>query len=93
MNSRMALRMITLAGLAALSTAACSSATTPTSLGSSGPTRLSSSAICSAAGGTYSDGTCEPAGDIRTAQQMCDAHNGTYFEGGDYCEVAAIRKP
>ena len=91
MNSRMALRMITLAGLAALSTAAC--ATTPTSLGSSGPTRISSSAICSAAGGTYSDGTCEPAGDTRTAQQMCAAHNGTYFEGGDYCEVAGIRKP
>ena len=37
MNSRMALRMITLAGLAALSTAACSSATTSTPLGSSRP--------------------------------------------------------
>ena len=36
MNSRMALRMITLAGLAALSTAACSS-TTSTPLGSSRP--------------------------------------------------------
>ena len=92
MNSRMALRMITLAGLAALSTAACSSSTS-TPLGSAGPTRLSSSAICAAAGGTYSDGTCEPAGDTRTAQQMCEAHNGTYFAGGDYCEVAGIRKP
>ena len=93
MNSRMALRMITLAGLAALPTAACSSTTTPTSLGSAGPTRLSSSAICAAAGGTYSDGTCEPVGGTRTAQQMCEAHNGTYFAGGDYCEVSAIRKP
>ena len=92
MNSRMALRMITLAGLAALSTAACSS-TTSTPLGSAGPTRLSSSAICAAAGGTYSDGTCEPADGTRTAQQMCEAHNGTYFAGGDYCEVAAIWKP
>ena len=92
MNSRMALRMITLAGLAALSTAACSS-TTSTPLGSTGPARFSSSAICAAAGGTYSDGTCEPADGTRTAQQMCAAHNGTYFAGGDYCEVAAIRKP
>jgi len=92
MNSRMALRMITLAGLAALSTAACSS-TTSTPLGSAGPTRLSSSAICSAAGGTYSDGTCVAADDTRTAQQVCEAHNGTYFAGGDYCEVSAIRKP
>ena len=93
MNSRMALRMITLAGLAALSTAACSSTTTPTSLGSAGPTRLSSSAICAKAGGTYSDGICEPADDTRTVQQTCEAHNGTYFAGGDYCEVAGIRKP
>ena len=91
MNSRMALRMITLAGLAVLSTAACSSTTT--SLGSAGPTRVSSSAICAKAGGTYSDGTCEAADDTRTAQQVCEAHNGTYFAGGDYCEVAAIRKP
>ena len=92
MNSRMALRMITLAGLAALSTAACSS-TTSTPLGSAGPTRLSSSAICAAAGGTYSDGTCEPADGTRTAQQMCEAHNGTYFAGGDYCEFDGIWKP
>ena len=93
MNSRMALRMITLAGLAALSTAACSSATTPTSLGSAGPTRLSSSAICAKAGGTYSDGTCEAADDTRTAQQVCEAHNGTYFAGGDYCEFDGAWKP
>jgi hypothetical protein len=24
---------------------------------------------------------------------VCEAHNGTYFAGGDYCEVSAIRKP
>ena len=92
MNARMALRMITLAGLEALPTTACSG-TTSTPLGSAGPTRLSSSAICAAAGGAYSDGTCEPVGGTRTAQQMCEAHNGTYFAGGDYCEVAGIRKP
>jgi hypothetical protein len=92
MNSWMALRMVTLAGLAVLSTAACSS-TTSAPLGSTGPTRLSSSAMCAAAGGTYSDGTCDAAGDTRTAEQFCAARNGTYFEGGDYCEVAAIRKP
>jgi exo-beta-1,3-glucanase (GH17 family) len=92
MNSRMALRMIMLAGLAALSTAACSS-TTSTPVGSAGPTRLSSSAICSSAGGTYSDGTCEPADDTRTALKMCAAHNGTYFDGGEYCEVSGIWKP
>lgn len=91
MNSRMALRMITLAGLAALSTAACSTTSTP--VGSTGPTRLSRSAICAAAGGTYSDGTCVPADGTRIAQQMCAAHGGTYFDGGDYCEVAGIRKP
>ena len=92
MNSRMALRMVTLAGLAVLSTAACSS-TTSTPVSGAGPTRLSSSAICMAAGGTYADGTCEPSAGTRTAQQMCEAHNGTYFEGGDYCEVAGVRKP
>jgi hypothetical protein len=45
--------------------------------------------MCAAAGGTYSNGSCQPGGDIRTAQQMCAAHGGTYFEGGDYCEVGA----
>jgi len=70
--------MATLAGLLVLSTAACSSTST----------RLSSS-TCTAAGGTYADGACQPGGDIRTAQQMCAAHGGTYFPGGDYCEVGA----
>jgi hypothetical protein len=41
MNARMALRMITLAGLATLSTAACSSSTS-TPVGSTGPTRQQS---------------------------------------------------
>jgi hypothetical protein len=89
MNSRMTLRMVTLAGLVALSTAACSSTGTTTT----GPARLSSSAMCRAAGGTYANGTCVPGGSPQSAQKMCEAHNGTYFAGGDYCEVAGIRKP
>lgn len=90
MNSRMTLRMVTLAGLLALSTAACSSTDTTTT---SGPARLSSSAMCKAAGGTYANGICQPGGSALNAQKMCEAHNGTYFAGGDYCEVAGIRKP
>ena len=39
------------------------------------------------AGGTYSQGTCQPGGSPLTAQKMCEAHGGTYFAGGDYCEV------
>jgi hypothetical protein len=45
-----------------------------------------------AAGGTYTDGPAAR-GRHRTAQQMCEAHNGTYFAGDDDCEVAGIRKP
>jgi hypothetical protein len=71
--------MAALAGLLVLSTAACSSTSA----------RLSSTSMCTAAGGTYSNGACQPGGDIRTAQQMCAAHGGTYFPGGDYCEVGA----
>ena len=73
-----------------LSTVACSSTT-----------RLSSANMCKAAGGTYSQGTCQPGGSRLTAQKMCEAHGGTYFSGGDYCEVggtgseadAAARRP
>jgi hypothetical protein len=79
MNASNVLRMATLAGLLVFSTAACSRTST----------RLSSASMCAAAGGTYSNGSCQPGGDIRTAQQMCAAHGGTYFEGGDYCEVGA----
>ena len=79
MNSPTVLQLAKLAGLLALSTAACSSSST----------RLSRNSMCTAAGGTYSYGACQPAGDLRTAQQMCVAHGGTYFPGGDYCEVGA----
>jgi hypothetical protein len=76
MSSMTVLRMGALAGVVMLSTVACSSTT-----------RLSSSAMCKAAGGTYTQGTCQPGGEARSAQQMCTAHGGTYFAGGDYCEV------
>jgi hypothetical protein len=65
-----------LAGLLMLSTVACSSTT-----------RLSSANMCKAAGGAYSQGTCQPGGSPLSAQKMCEAHGGTYFSGGDYCEV------
>ena len=81
MRSATVLRMGALTGVLLLSTAACSSTSTTT--------RLSSGNMCKAAGGTYSQGTCQPGGDARSAQQMCAAHGGTYFAGGDYCEVAA----
>ena len=80
MGSTAVLRMGALAGILMLATAACSSTST---------TRLSSGNMCKAAGGTYSEGTCQPGGDARSAQQMCAAHGGTYFAGGDYCEVGA----
>ena len=82
MRSATVLRMGAFAGVLLLSTAACSS--------SSSTTRLSSANMCKAAGGTYSQGTCQPGGTAQSAQQMCTAHGGTYFAGGDYCEVGGI---
>jgi hypothetical protein len=26
-----------------------------------------------------------------SAKQLCETRGGTYFEGGDYCEVPAVR--
>jgi hypothetical protein len=43
--------------------------------------------MCKASGGTYSNGTCLPASNSQTAAQLCAAHGGQYFTGGDYCEV------
>ena len=69
--------MITLLGLFAVFAAACSS---------TGTTRVSMSSMCTASGGTYSGGTCQPASNPQTAQ-LCVAHGGVYMAGGDYCEV------
>src|SRR5258705_5647650 len=76
MSSATVLRMGALAGLLMLSTVACSSTT-----------RLSSTNMCKAAGGTYSQGTCQPGGNTLSAQKMCETHGAAYFSGGDYCEV------
>ena len=81
MRSATVLRMGALAGVLMLSTAACSSTSA---------TRLSSANMCKAAGGTYSQGTCQPGGSARSAEQMCKDHGGTYFAGGDYCEVGGL---
>ena len=40
------------------------------------------------AGGTYSDGLCEPSKNPDLGAR-CAARGGTYFAGGDYCEVPA----
>ena len=58
MSSVTVLRMGALAGLLMLSTVACSSTT-----------RLSSANMCKAAGGTYSQGTCQPGGSPLSAQK------------------------
>src|SRR5258707_2996758 len=78
MSSATVLRMGALAGLLMLSTVACSSTT-----------RLSSTNMCKAAGGTYSQGTCQPGGNPLSAQKMCEAPGGTNFSRGDYSEVGA----
>jgi hypothetical protein len=46
------------------------------------------SRLCEAAGGTYSDDLCEPKTNPDLGAR-CAARGGTYFAGGDYCEVPA----
>jgi len=43
--------------------------------------------LCEAAGGAYVDGVCH--GADTTVAARCVARGGTYFAGGDYCEVPA----
>jgi hypothetical protein len=78
----MTLRILSLAGLVAMSAMACT-----TTGATPGSTRLTSTALCKDA-----DGTCQASDNIRTAQQLCEARGGVYFDGGDYCEVSAIWK-
>ena len=66
--------------LLALSTAACASS-------GSGTSRISMSSLCKKTGGTYVDGSCQPASSPQTAAQLCANHGGVYMAGGDYCEV------
>jgi hypothetical protein len=44
------------------------------------------SRLCETAGGTYSDGFCEPNANPDW-KAYCEARGGTYFAGGSYCEV------
>jgi hypothetical protein len=63
--------------LMAMPLAACSSSV-----------RLSSVKMCTAAGGTYSAGECNPGTpNPRTAKQICDAHGGVYDSVLDMCEI------
>jgi hypothetical protein len=78
MDQRSKFARISLVLLLALVPAACSS---------TGTSRVSMSSICKATGGTYANGTCQPAPGPQTAAQLCANHGGVYMAGGDYCEV------
>ena len=54
-------------------------------------TRFSARQMCIEAGGTYAPGKRTPATSALSAKALCDSRGGTYFEGGDYCEVPAVR--
>jgi hypothetical protein len=45
--------------------------------------------LCQSAGGTYARGVCQAADDTAALAARCEARGGTYFAGGDYCEVPA----
>jgi len=48
-----------------------------------------SSRVCHAAGGSYSQGTCQPAADQEAGwKSECEARGGVYFSA-EYCEVPA----
>ncbi|HTY76585.1 MAG TPA: hypothetical protein VMI34_02100 [Candidatus Bathyarchaeia archaeon] len=70
--------LIAMVALLALPLAACSSTA-----------KIRSSRLCTAAGGTYANGTCDPGkpGSQKTAKQMCDAHGGIYDSVLDMCEM------
>jgi hypothetical protein len=70
---------ISLVALTALSAAACSS--------TGGTSRISTTSLCQKTGGSYVNGTCQPAASSLSAAQLCANHGGVYMAGGDYCEV------
>ena len=57
--------------------------------GCAGKTRISSSRMCQAHGGTYNPTpmTCSYQASTRSAQQTCQAQGGYYDTGTDYCEL------
>ena len=78
MVSLRSLRILVLAGPAALVLASCS---TPS-------VYLSPKRMCEATGGTYAGTTCNPSSATpRSAKQMCDAHGGTYLKDLDACRM------
>ena len=46
------------------------------------------SRLCEATGGVYAHNTCQPV-TVPDWQAVCQARGGTYFDGGEYCEVSA----
>jgi hypothetical protein len=54
-------------------------------------TRFTARQLCIEAGGTYTPGKCTPATSALSGKALCESRGGTYFEGGDYCEVPAVR--
>ena len=77
MGSRKMLMTAAMVALLALPLAACSSTM-----------RLKSERMCKAAGGAYSDKTCNPGTpNARSATQMCHAHGGVYIPELDVCEM------
>jgi hypothetical protein len=94
-NAKRVLLACGLAGIALGVSAGCSSmdrdrtttSTTTTPLS----TRFTARQMCIEAGGTYTPGKCTPATSAISAKALCDSRGGTYFEGGDYCEVPAVR--
>ena len=48
--------------------------------------RLSGTALCEAAGGTYTGGTCSRWGPAQqAAQEMCETSGGVYLAGQEQC--------
>ena len=69
--------LMTMVALLALPLAACG-----------GTIKKSSSSLCTAAGGTYSNGTCNPGTpNMKSAKQMCDAHGGVFDSVLDLCDM------
>lgn len=57
--------------------------------GCAGKSRMSSSSMCQAHGGTYNAAakSCAYTAQTKTAKQTCEAQGGYYDIGTDYCEI------
>jgi len=94
-NARRVLVACSLAGMALGMSSGCSSMdrdrTTTSSTTTPMSTRFTARQMCVEAGGTYTPGKCTPGTSALSGKALCDSRGGTYFEGGDYCEVPAVR--